>query len=326
MMKRIIALILSLALLLCLLPTSAFAGRKAITSASITLAAPLESRGPDWYGTLSNPDQFSVFEIYYNVMNSDGSYGSPLWDDDLFERGQRIRVRIQLDPASGWTFTSSTKLTINGKTAVLDGIDSESGSGFYHADFKVETPFTDVKADAWYANAVRFCFENNLMAGTGSGLTFSPNEPFSRAMFVTVLAAFEWASLDSYTGTHFSDVAVGKWYSAAVEWAYLNNYAGGTGDGKFSPNASVTRETLATFFYNYFRQKGWGTPERASLSAYPDGSQVSSWAEEAMSWAVAIGIIGGAEVDGETWLQPKKTATRAVVAQILMQFWFYVNA
>jgi hypothetical protein len=325
-MKRAIALLLSLVLLACLLPTTALAAAKPIPSASVTIAAPLEGRGPDWYGILSNPDQFSVFEIYYNVMNSDGSYGSPLWDDDLFERGQRIRVRIQLDPASGWTFTNSTKLTINGKTAVLDGIDSESGSGFYHADFTVETPFTDVKADAWYANAVRFCFENNLMAGTGDGITFSPKKSFSRAMFVTVLAAFEWADLDSCTGSHFSDVKPGKWYAKAVEWAYLNGYATGTGDGKFSPNTPVTRETMAVFFFNFFIQKGWDASERADLSAYPDGSQVSSWARDAMAWAVSAGIIGGVK-EGETvWLKPKKTASRAEVAQIVMSFWFYVNA
>ncbi|MBR6377458.1 MAG: hypothetical protein IKS05_06820 [Oscillospiraceae bacterium] len=139
-MKRTIALLLSLVLLACLLPTTALAAAKPIPSASVTIAAPLEGRGPDWYGKAGNPAQFSIFEICYNVMNSDGSYGPQLWDDNLFEQGQRIRVRIQLDPASGWTFTSSTKLTINGKTAVLDGIDSESGSGYYHADFKVEPP------------------------------------------------------------------------------------------------------------------------------------------------------------------------------------------
>ena len=325
-MKRTIALLLSLTLLLCLLPASAVAARKPIASASITLAAPLESRGPDWYGTLSDPAQFSVFEIYYNEMNSDGSYGSPLWDGDLFQRGQLIRVQIQLDPASGWTFTKSTKLTINGKTAVLDGIDSESGSGFYHADFKVETPFTDVKADAWYANSVRFCFENNLMAGTGSGLTFSPKKPFSRAMFVTVLAALDYADVSGYSGTHFTDVKTGAWYAKAVEWAYLNQYATGSGNGKFSPNEAVTRETMAIFFYNYVQKKGWAITETpADLSAYPDGAQVSAWAQDAMAWAVSAGIIGGVKEGDTVWLRPKKTATRAEVATIVSNFWCYVN-
>ena len=165
------------------------------------------------------------------------------------------------------------------------------------------------------------------MAGTGDGLTFSPKKSFSRAMFVAVLASLDYADTRSYTGSHFPDVKTSVWYAKAVELAYQNGYTQGNSDGRFAPNEAVTRETLAVFFYNYVQKKGWTIEETpANLSAYPDGKQVSSWARDAMAWAVSAGIIGGVK-EGETvWLKPKKTASRAEVAQIVMSFWFYVNA
>ena len=108
----------------------------------------------------------------------------------------------------------------------------------------------------------------------------------------------------------------GQWYTAAVAWAAENGIVGGVGGGKFEPDGNVTREQIATILFRYAQKKGTASAERGSLSAFPDASSVSSYAREALAWAVAEQIVNGS--DG--WLLPQGDATRAQVAAILMRY------
>lgn len=179
-----------------------------------------------------------------------------------------------------------------------------------------ENPFIDVPDDAWFTNGALYCYAHGYMSGTSAN-TFSPNMNFSRAMFVTVLAKIDGADLSSYTDTHFDDVPSGNWYSKAVKWAYQNSYASGTGNGKFSPDAAVTRETLAQFFYNYSSKKGYDVSNLADLGSFGDASSVAGWALNGVKWAVANGLISGTSA---STLSPKATASRAQVALIVMNY------
>ena len=78
----------------------------------------------------------------------------------------------------------------------------------------------------------------------------------------------------------------------------------------------MTREQMAAILYRYAQKKGYSTANRADLSAFPDHAAVSVWAQDAVSWTVSAGIIGGS--DGR--LLPEGNATRAQVATILMRF------
>lgn len=180
----------------------------------------------------------------------------------------------------------------------------------------VETlPFTDVSQSAWYYSAVSYALGNNLFAGI-TETTFGPNKKMTRAMLVQVL--YSMSGLPEVTGeSPFSDVEDGKWYTDAVIWASENGVAAGTGKGKFSPNAYITREQTATILYKYADLNGYSTTTNVSISRYDDDQDVSNWAIHAMQWAVGNGLISGTNANQ---LQPRGKATRAQLAQIMMKF------
>ena len=88
----------------------------------------------------------------------------------------------------------------------------------------------------------------------------------------------------------FSDVPADAWYADAVNWAAANGIVEGFGNGQYGPEDDITREQLAVMLYRY----AGGSAATVDLSAYPDASSVSSWAAEAMGWAVSKGILSGA--------------------------------
>lgn len=161
----------------------------------------------------------------------------------------------------------------------------------------VGSAFDDVDADAWYAGAVRFVAANSLFDGTAAGL-FSPDADMTRAMVMTVLARLDGA-----------DTSGTPWYAAGQSWAVEN----GVSDGS-SLESAVTREQLAAMLYRY--ADGWASGT-AELDGFEDAASISSWAAEAMAWAVGNGIIDGVS---EGVLAPQDTATRAHVAAMLQRF------
>ena len=184
-----------------------------------------------------------------------------------------------------------------------------------------DEPFCDVAKGKWYYDAVEYCYMNRLMSGVADGY-FSPNGTVTRAMFVTILSKVDKADTSGYTEMSFADIVSDKWYSAAVEWAYKSGYTSGIGqtpDGAptFAPNGEVSRQQLATFLYAYSSLKGIKTDGRADLSSYSDAQSISSWAQESMRWAVHSGLLSGTTL---TTLEPKKTASRAMVAVIIRQY------
>ena len=175
--------------------------------------------------------------------------------------------------------------------------------------------FSDVPADAWYANAVYSAVEQGLFSGTGE-TTFAPEMPMSRSMLVTVL----WRMSGEPAATAasgFADVQQGSWYQKAVDWASATGLVKGLGNNLFGSETNLSREQLATILFRYAQQLGLDTSARADLSAFGDFSQVSPYAQDAMSWAVAVGLISGT---GDGSLAPMGDATRAQVATILLRF------
>ena len=156
--------------------------------------------------------------------------------------------------------------------------------------------FTNVPGSYWGAEAIDFAASRELFSGT-SATTFAPDAAMTRGMIVTVLARFE--GVDTTTGS--------TWYEAGQQWAMENGVSDGT-----NMDQSLTREQLATMLYRYA-----GSPVvSGSLSGYTDVGTVSSWASDAMIWAVESGLINGM---GGGILAPQGT-TRAQVATILMRF------
>lgn len=170
--------------------------------------------------------------------------------------------------------------------------------------------FGDVPQTSWFADAVRYVTGKSLMNGT-STTAFSPNENMSRAMLVTVLYRMSGETVEA--GSSFGDVSSSAYYAAAVNWASSKGIVNGTDADAFSPDASITREQLAAMLYRYAAEPSVS----ADLSAYTDAVSISPYAEKAVEWCVAKGILSGKSA---TRLAPQDTATRAECAAMLQRF------
>lgn len=181
-------------------------------------------------------------------------------------------------------------------------------------------PFADVGSGTWYEPHVRYCYENGLMTGVSAD-AFAPNDKMSRGMLVTVLYRIDGAQ-EIRKSIPFSDVSETAWYYDAVAWAYQNGVVNGTSATTFSPDAHITREAMVTIFYRYALAKGYDVSNSANLSGYADSRNISSWAANAFSWAVAEGIVEGV---GSNKLGVTGTATRAECATIIERYVEWTN-
>lgn len=164
-------------------------------------------------------------------------------------------------------------------------------------DYLTEGSFNDVAAGSWYADAVKNVVNKGLMAGTGKD-TFAPDNQVTRAMMWTVLARLDGKDVSGAS----------TWYAKAMTWATEK----GVSDGTF-PGNSITREQLATMLW-----RAAGSPEaKGALTNFNDAASVSSWATQAMTWAVEQGLISGM---GDGALNPQGNATRAQLAVILTAY------
>ena len=175
-------------------------------------------------------------------------------------------------------------------------------------------PFPDVDENDWFYDEVVYVYENGLMNGVENN-RFAPNTATNRAMLATIL--YRLAGEPAVSGDlPFTDVESGTWYTDAVLWAAQNGIVNGLGENTFAPMNTLTREQLVTMLYRYAEAEGYDVSAAADLSGYPDAGKVQPYAQEAMSWAVAEGIVEG--MDGN--LNPAGSATRAQIATILMRF------
>ena len=173
--------------------------------------------------------------------------------------------------------------------------------------------FDDVPADAWFAEAVQYVYEHDLMTGVSENL-FAPNAQMNRAMVAQILFNMEQPT-DPEAPAAFRDVAADQWYAKAVNWAVWQGYMSGYGTGSFGPNDALTREQLVTVLWRYS-----GSPvmdNSSMLNTFSDAALTSDYAPQAMTWAYAQGVISG-NADGT--LNPQGTATRAEIAQMLMNY------
>lgn len=172
--------------------------------------------------------------------------------------------------------------------------------------------FIDVHpVDHWAEHAIDFVVARGIYSGT-SETTFHPNNPMTRGMLAVVLYRLEDAPDHDYDGI-FTDVVTGSYYEDGIYWAADNGIVGGYGNGLYGPNDNITREQLAVMLWRYA-----GSPESDhSMAHFTDANKISAYAQEAVEWANEKGIING---KGGGILDPKGNATRAQVAQMLMNF------
>lgn len=170
--------------------------------------------------------------------------------------------------------------------------------------------YTDLDANAWYAESVHFALVNGLFVGFGDG-TFRPEAALSRAMVATVL--YRQAGSPAVTGSSTFPDLKDDWYADAVAWAQEAKVVIGDDKGLFRPDDDVTREEMVTMLYRFAASQNMDTTTTGDLSSFTDASSVQSYATEPMTWAVGNGIILGM---GNNELAPRESATRAQFAAI----------
>lgn len=279
---------------------------KAVTSAvDEGLYTVVFSRG----GVSVGPACFSVTRVNlpdamsYPVVVEPSEHGSVTASSDWAVVGSEVTLAVT--PDEGWRLGSLSAVGPDGAQLALRSL----GGGKYAFTMpggKVTVSavfvrgeglgFTDVAPGAWYYDAVAYVSENGLMNGVDTGI-FDPDGSLTRAMVWTILARIEGAYTEGGE----------TWYAKARDWAMETGVSDGT-----DAMGAITREQLVTMLW-----RSRGEPVVDFLLTARDADSISSWAYEAMRWAVSEGIIEG---DENGFISPAATATRAQAAAIIMRF------
>lgn len=188
----------------------------------------------------------------------------------------------------------------------------------YFAPAASALPFNDVAYTSWYYDAVKFVYDKGIMDGV-SYYRFAPDATITRGMVVTMLWRMAGEPYEAAAG--FTDVAAGRYYTTAVAWAARNGIVEGMTATTFAPDQAITREQLASILYRYAKWLGF-SGYGSDISGYTDAGKVSSYAYDAMSWAVRSGVVTGTSA---RVLDPQGTASRAAAAQMFMNFYNYIK-
>lgn len=177
-------------------------------------------------------------------------------------------------------------------------------------------PFQDLEESSWYYDAVSSVYEKGYMNGI-SNVEFVPSGTLTRGMFVTILGRVDGIDSAAYTGTHFSDVNAGAWFTPYIEWAYQKGVTNGIGGSRFGPDDAVTREEMAAFIYRYTQLTGIELPKADNpVESFEDSKEAADWAKEGLELMRTSGLIIG---DGEGFFNPGSNATRAQAAMVFMR-------
>ncbi len=229
-------------------------------------------------------------------------------------------VTITVKPDSGYVLETISVTDKNGNDLKL----TDKGGGKYTftmptskveikvtfmEDNSVLNFFYDVPNDAYYYEAVKWAAENGVTGGVGNSL-FAPNQPCTRGQIVTFL----WRAAGSpepKNMSNFSDVPADSYYAKAVAWAVENGITTGTGDGKFSPDATCTRAQSATFLFRASKASANGAPAFSDVAA-------TAYYAEAVKWATDNGITNGI---GDNLFGSDNDCTRAQIVTFLYRMY-----
>lgn len=173
----------------------------------------------------------------------------------------------------------------------------------------------DVAASHWAINYIDECLRDKIFKGV-SFTSFEPDSIMTRAMFVQVLANISGANLSSYKTSAFKDVKTNAWYCKPVMWAYKNGIVSGVGNGKFEPDATVTREQMCAMLNRYAKVIGVKMPKTVSATQFADQSKISKWAVSDVQACQRAGLINGEKKGTKYYFDPQGGATRAQASKI----------
>lgn len=215
-------------------------------------------------------------------------------------------MRLQLEIP---TF-SDIKVTGNTLTVTTYRVDTMGAIDTYTIEKQTSSDFVDVPDSAWYSPAVKYIGENNITNGTGN-YRFSPNATLTRGQFIVLLMKAYGIAPDTDAAGNFSD-AGNTYYTNYLAAAKRLGITQGTGNNKYLPDSSISRQDMFTILYNALNTIG-KLPTGAVNKSYSDAGQIAGYAETAIKTLTAGGVISGS--DG--MINPAGLSTRAQIAQVL---------
>ena len=224
----------------------------------------------------------------------------------------------------GWPLVAEQKYTVR-----LNGYDGDYSQITVSIQKTADTIFSDTYKGEWYNDAVTYAVGAGIITGYGGTTKFGTADSIQRQDFLVMLARFDGVDLTSYGNkkSEFPDVPEGSYYEAAINWAYSEGITTGytDGSGKFGVGDKMTREQIVTFLYRYANEIGVDTTvdeqtAAETIAQYGDFAKVSDFAEDAIVWALANGVISG---QGGKAIDPQGGAQRCQIAQIMYNI--YLN-
>lgn len=174
------------------------------------------------------------------------------------------------------------------------------------------TDFKDVPSTSWYYASVKGAVDDGYMNGVTKD-TFAPSNNLTRAMFATILARYDKATVDNTAKSAFTDVLSDQWYTGSVVWGSKNGIINGYSATKFGTNDFIKREDLALMVYRYVNFKKYTLKEKTPVT-FKDADQISAYAKEALEYCRVHGLFIG---DQNGYLHPQKLVTRAEAAAVM---------
>ena len=255
-----------------------------------------------------------IFNPAYNIMVERTMNGSITVSPSSAAKGSTVTIMVYPDRG----YELEMLMVMDKKGSELDLIKwggeysfiMPAGDVTVRARFVEEAPtqsFADVSTDAYYYEAVKWAAKNSITGGVGNGL-FAPDAPCTRAQIVTFL----WRAAGSpepKNASSFSDVPASAYYARSVAWAVENGITTGTGNGRFSPDATCTRAQSVTFLYRALSTRAEGTAEFRDVPK-------NAYYADAVAWAAANGITTGI---GGGLFGPDNDCTRAQIVTFLFR-------
>lgn len=278
---------------------------------------------PKLEGHVDNMDDYSVIFLGYPIWYYDLPMAVYSFLEEYDLSGKTV-IPFVTSGASGFGGTLSTIQELQPNADVRTGgfdvkhssvaeVTQEDVSKWIESmgDFQAAPHFSDVSADAWYADAVAYCHQHSIMDGV-TATTFDPEGSLTRAMLAAVLYRISGSPAVADPPA-FTDVAAGAWFMDAVSWAAKNAVISGYGGGIFGVNDPTTREQAVTILWRYA-----GNPESSTASGFSDSETISGWAQSAVRWADANGILDGMVTNQR--FDPKASIKRSEVASMLYHY------
>ena len=198
----------------------------------------------------------------------------------------------------------------------------------------VDLLFDDVQnPNAWYYDTVYTIAKTKnangkaLMSGYGDGSRFGPADPLTRQDFAVILYRLADEPYVEPMANPFKDTNPNGYYYTCVLWAKADKVIAGYNDGRFGVGDKITREQVATILYRFAKDyMDIDTSEayaKGDLTKFKDGKAISSWAEEALTWATGAGVITGK--DNGTRIDARGNAARAEIGAMILRFIAYIQ-